>query len=74
MEELVAQEGFWLTQKTLRNNEQRGFWKRLYPAVSLTADDFEEWTDEQKEAYIPPETEEEITDEEALDIITGRNE
>lgn len=51
MEELVAQEGFWLTQKTLRNNEQRGFWKRLYPAVSLTTDDFEEWTDEQKEAW-----------------------
>ena len=74
MEELVAREGYWLTQKALRKNEERGFWKRLYHAVSLTAADFEEWTDEQKEAYIPPEPEEQISDAEALDIITGRAE
>lgn len=74
MAEIIASEGRWLTQKHLNKNETRGFWKRLYPAVSLTAADFEEWTDEQKEAYIPPEQEEQIPDAEALDIITGRAE
>lgn len=60
MEEIIASEGKWLTQKTLRNNESRGFWKRIYPAVSLTADDFEERTDEQKEAWEREHPQEEV--------------
>lgn len=49
--ELIANEGYWLTQKTLTNESERGFWRRLYPAVSLTESDFEQWTDEQKQQW-----------------------
>lgn len=46
--ELIANEGYWLTQKNLEDEKERGFWKRMYLAHSLTADDFTEWTDAQK--------------------------
>lgn len=69
--EIIAKEGHWLTQTELKDGEQRQFFRRIYLAVSLTEDDFEEWTDEQKEAYVPPADEEEISPEEALKIITG---
>ena len=51
MKEIVASKGHWLTQATLQNEEERGFWKRLYPAFSLSEADFTEWTDEQKEHW-----------------------
>lgn len=38
----------WLTQATLDNESERGFWKRLSPAYSLTEADFTQWTDAQK--------------------------
>ncbi len=74
--ELIATEGHRLTQKVLKDGEQRQFFRRIYLAVSLTEDDFEEWTDEQKEAWEAEEhpTAEDIPAEEALDIITGRAE
>ena len=65
----------WLTQASLVNESERGFWKRLFPAASLTADDFVEWTAEQKEQWESEhheDDEEEITDEEALNIIIGQ--
>lgn len=49
--ELNATQGMWLTQVTLKGDEQRGFWKKMYLAYSLTQDDFTEWTDEQKSAW-----------------------
>ena len=51
MKEIIAKEGMWLTQATLENEAERGFWKRLTPAVSLTRADFAEWTDGQKAAW-----------------------
>lgn len=70
--ELIANEGYWLTQKTLEDESQRGFWKRLYMAQSLTADDFDQWTDSQKAEWeATPHESEEVTAEEALKIITG---
>lgn len=65
----------WLTQANLVNESERGFWKRLFPAVSLTADDFVVWTAEQKEQWESEHHEdenEEISDSEALSIITGK--
>lgn len=73
--ELIANEGHWLTQKNLSDEWERMFWKRLYPAASLTEDDFEQWSDEQKalwEAEHPVDHNDEISEGEALDIITGR--
>lgn len=49
--ELNATQGMWLTQAALKEDEQRGFWKKMYLAYSLTQDDFIEWTDEQKSAW-----------------------
>lgn len=46
--ELVAKEGYWLTLAKVQEGESRNFWKRLYPAKSLTEDDFTQWSDEQK--------------------------
>ena len=51
MNELTAKEGMWLTQATLENEEKRGFWKRLYPAASLTPADFRDATEEEKAAW-----------------------
>ena len=51
MEEIIAKEGMWLTQANINEGEIRGFWKRLYPAISLTKDDFAEWSDEQKQEW-----------------------
>lgn len=76
MNEIIAQEGMWLTQANLINESKRGFWKRLYPAISLTANDFVEWTTEQKEQWElehHKDNEEEISDSEALEIITSKN-
>ena len=75
MNEIIAQEGMWLTQANLVNESERGFWKRLFLAVSLTSADFTEWSDEQKaqwEEEHPIVPSDEISDTEALDIITGR--
>lgn len=41
----------WNTQATLKEDEQRGFWKKMYLAYSLTEADFTQWTDEQKAAW-----------------------
>lgn len=76
--ELIARDGCWLTQKHLSNEWDRGFWKRLYLAVSITEDDFVEWTDGQKEQWKTehPEDkryEDEISDTEALNIIIGHS-
>lgn len=49
--ELVATEGHWLTQANLKENEQRGFWRRMHLAYSLTEADFVEWTNEQREQW-----------------------
>ena len=69
--ELIANEGYWLTQKVLENEANRGFWKRLYPAHSLSAEDFDQWTDAQKAEWeATPHEDEEISDSEALRIIT----
>ena len=46
--ELIAKEGYWLTQANLENEEERNFWRRLYPARSLTSEDFTEWSNSQK--------------------------
>ena len=73
--EIIAKEGHWLTQTELKDGEQRQFFRRIYLAVSLTEDDFTEWSDEQKaqwEAEHPIVPSDEISDTEALDIITGR--
>jgi hypothetical protein len=51
MKEIIANENMWLTQATLENEEERGFWKRLTPACSLTEDDFIQWTNEQKQEW-----------------------
>ena len=69
--ELIANEGMWLTQANLDNEAQRGFWRRLYMAQSLTEADFTEWTDAQKAEWeATPHEDEEISDSEALRIIT----
>ena len=46
--ELIAHKNKWLTQATLENESERGFWKRMHLACSLSKDDFVEWTDAQK--------------------------
>jgi hypothetical protein len=51
MKEIIANEGMWLTQATLDNEAERGFWKRLTPAYSLSESDFTQWSDAQKEAW-----------------------
>lgn len=62
MKEIIANEGMWLTQATLTNEAERGFWKRLTPAYSLSESDFTQWSDEQKteweEQYVEKEIEE----------------
>ena len=49
--ELIAKDGYWLTQANLENESERGFWKKMHLAHSLTDADFTEWSDEQKEAW-----------------------
>lgn len=49
--ELTANENMWLTQAVLENEEERGFWKRMHLAYSLTENDFTQWTDEQKQRW-----------------------
>lgn len=51
MNEIIANEGMWLTQASLDNERDRIFAKRLYPAASLSASDFVEYTDAQKTAW-----------------------
>lgn len=46
--ELIAKENKWLTQATIANEDERLFVKRITLAHSLTAEDFTEWSDEQK--------------------------
>ena len=49
--ELIANEGMWLTQAYLQDETERGFWKKMHLAYSLTDADFTQWTDAQKEAW-----------------------
>lgn len=58
--EIIAQEGMWLTQANLENEDERGFWKRMHLAYSLTQDDFTEWTDEQKSSWEEQHKEEDM--------------
>jgi hypothetical protein len=58
--EITAREGMWLTQANLKEDEQRGFWKKMHLAYSLTQDDFTEWTDEQKSAWEEQHKEEDM--------------
>ena len=60
--ELVAKDGYWLTQANLENEAERNFWRRLYPAYSLTAEDFTEWSDEQKEEWEAEHPQEEVNE------------
>ena len=46
--ELIAKENKWLTQVTIANEEERLFVRRITLAHSLTAEDFTEWSEEQK--------------------------
>lgn len=57
--EITAREGMWLTQANLKEDEQRGFWKKMHLAYSLTPNDFTEWTDEEKSAWEEEHKEEE---------------
>ena len=72
MNEKIAQEGSWLTQATLREGEYRIFIKKVTGSGDLDSI-FVEWTDEQKEEWENEPLEEEISDTEALNIITGNN-
>ena len=47
MNERIAQEGFWLTQATLAEDEQRQFWTSVSGYGDLDSL-FVEWSDEQK--------------------------
>jgi len=58
--EIIAQEGMWLTQATINNDNERGFWKRMHLAYSLTENDFIQWTDEQKSAWEEEHKEEDM--------------
>ena len=49
--ELIAKNGYWLTQANLQNEDERMFWRRLTPARSLGRADFERWTDAQKKEW-----------------------
>lgn len=70
----MANEGMWLTQANPAKDSERTFVK----AVASFGDVdflFTEWSDEQKaqwEAEHPIVPSDEISDTEALDIITGR--
>lgn len=63
----TASAGMWLTQAT---DDDHGFYKEVSGFGDLDAL-FTEWTDEQKEAFVPVE-DDEISDTEALEIITGK--
>lgn len=75
MNERTANEGFWLTQATLADERTRTFGKKVAGFGDLDAL-FTEWSDEQKaawEAEHPDEPDpDEISDSEALYIITGQ--
>lgn len=62
--EIIATEGMWLTQANLNEGDIRGFWKRLYPAKSLTKDDFVEWSDAEKEKWEEQVEDKSVTREE----------
>lgn len=49
--ELIAKDGMWLTQANLADEAERGFWKRMHLAHSLSAEDFRDATDEEKQAW-----------------------
>lgn len=65
----TASAGMWLTQAT-DDDHGRGFYKEVSGFGDLDAL-FTEWSDEQKEAFVPVE-DDEISDTEALEIITGK--
>lgn len=74
MNERIAQEGYWLTLATLENEASRTFAHKVAGFGDLDAL-FAEWSDEQKaqwEAEHPIVPSDEISDTEALEIITGR--
>lgn len=47
MKERIAKAGFWLTQATLAENEERQFWTKVSGYGDLD-NLFTEWSDEQK--------------------------
>lgn len=49
--ELIAKEGMWLTQAVLEDEDERGFWKRMHLAYSLSAEDFRDATQEEKDKW-----------------------
>lgn len=65
----------WLTQATLENEDDRLFVKKVCGFGDLSAL-YTEWSDEQKakweEEHQEPLPEGELSDSEALNIITGR--
>jgi hypothetical protein len=50
----------WLTQANLEEESERGFWKKMYLAYSLSESDFTEWTDEQKSSWEEQHKEEDM--------------
>lgn len=74
MKERIAQEGYWLTQATIDDESSRTFAHKVAGFGDLDSL-FAEWTDEQKEQWESEHHEdenEEISDSEALEIITGK--
>lgn len=72
MKERTAHKGYWLTQATLEDEASRTFAKKVAGFGNLDAL-YVEWTDEQKEQWEPPVSDE-ISDTEALNIILNGNE
>jgi hypothetical protein len=58
--EIIARDNMWLTQANLEEESERGFWKKMYLAYSLSESDFTEWTDSQKSAWEEQHKEEDM--------------
>ena len=48
---LTPDEGLWLTQKTLANEDERIFSQLMFLGINDTPDNYTEWTEEQKEQW-----------------------
>ena len=73
MNKRTAKKGMWLTQANLPEGEERLFLRKVAGFADLN-ELFTEWTDEQKREWEAEEhpIDEEISDAEALEIITGK--
>ena len=58
MKEIIANEGFWLTQITIENEENRIFVRKVAGFGNLN-EIYTQWTDEQKSAWEEQHKEEE---------------